>query len=254
MTEKNTDAVFVDFLIEGVQVYVEVTDFAKLRDYLIAKLEEYNNQPKTQKMDIVLFREAIIHLTRIYRVINMKRGHALLVGVGGSGRHSLTRLCAFISNMNVEQLEIRKDFDLKAFRQKLRDMHELATYRAKGEKFSTVFIFSDNDIIEESFLEDVQNLLSSGNVPNLYTKDDLENRVIGEMRKIYKREGGTDETQAVMTDWFFNKVKNNLHMSICMSPIGSDFLNYCKLYPALINNTTIDWFMQWPEEALIEVA
>jgi len=34
-------------------------------------------------------------------------------------------------------------------------MHELATYRAKGEKFSTVFIFSDNDIIEESFLEDV---------------------------------------------------------------------------------------------------
>jgi len=47
MTEKNTDAVFVDFLIEGVQVYVEVTDFAKLRDYLIAKLEEYNNQPKT---------------------------------------------------------------------------------------------------------------------------------------------------------------------------------------------------------------
>jgi len=86
-------------------------------------------------MDIVLFREAIIHLTRIYRVINMKRGHALLVGVGGSGRHSLTRLCAFISEMNVEQLEIRKDFDLKAFRQRLRDMYELAAYKGKMQRF-----------------------------------------------------------------------------------------------------------------------
>jgi len=97
-------------------------------------------------------------------------------------------------------------------------------------------------------------LLSSGNVPNLYSKDDLEQRVVGEMRKPYKRDGQTDETPSVMTDWFFNRVKNNLHLSICMSPIGSDFLNYCKLYPALINNTTIDWFMQWPETALIEVA
>jgi len=53
-------------------------------------------------MDIVLFTDAIIHISKIYRVINLKRGHALLVGVGGSGRHSLTRLAAYISNMNVD--------------------------------------------------------------------------------------------------------------------------------------------------------
>jgi dynein heavy chain len=39
-----------------------------------------------------------------------------------------------------------------------------------------------------------------------------------------------------------------------MSPVGESFRNYCRQYPALINNTTIDWFMPWPEEALIEVA
>lgn len=47
MTDKSTDAVFVDFLLEGVRVYVEVTDFAKLREHLIGKLEDYNSQPKT---------------------------------------------------------------------------------------------------------------------------------------------------------------------------------------------------------------
>jgi len=45
-----------------------------------------------------------------------------------------------------------------------------------------------------------------------------------------------------------------MHLSICMSPVGETFRNYIRQYPALINNTTIDWFMAWPEEALTEVA
>ena len=45
-----------------------------------------------------------------------------------------------------------------------------------------------------------------------------------------------------------------MHCSICVSPVGEKFRNYARMYPALINNTTIDWFMAWPFEALIEVA
>ena len=84
------------------KVYEEVENFPNLREFLNDKLTEYNKQKKVQVMDIVLFTDAIIHVSRIYRVLNMKRGHALLVGVGGSGRHSLTRLSSFISNMNVD--------------------------------------------------------------------------------------------------------------------------------------------------------
>jgi dynein heavy chain len=57
-----------------------------------------------------------------------------------------------------------------------------------------------------------------------------------------------------MNEWFFDRVKDNLHLSICMSPVGDKFKDYTRNFPALINNTTIDWFMAWPEEALIEVA
>jgi dynein heavy chain, axonemal len=39
-----------------------------------------------------------------------------------------------------------------------------------------------------------------------------------------------------------------------MSPIGQAFRDYCRMYPALINNTTINWFMRWPDDALTEVA
>ncbi len=114
----------------------------------------YNNLPKIQKMNIVLFKEAIIHVSKIYRVLNLKRGHVLLVGVGGSGRHSLTRLCAYIAHMNCDQLEIRRDFTLKDFRAKLKELYELSAFKAKWY-LKTVFIFSDNDVVQESFLEDI---------------------------------------------------------------------------------------------------
>lgn len=39
-----------------------------------------------------------------------------------------------------------------------------------------------------------------------------------------------------------------------MSPIGQRFRNYCRTYPSIINNTMINWFMAWPEDALKEVA
>jgi len=75
-----------------------------------------------------------------------------------------------------------------------------------------------------------------------------------DFRKAFKRDGNTLETPDAMNEWFYNQIKDNLHLSICMSPIGQTFRDFCRMYPALINNTTIDWFMGWPADALTEVA
>lgn len=251
-TTGGDDAIFVDFMNENMSVYEEVTDFPKLREYLNDKLEHYNMQPKLIKMDLVLFKDAITHIAKIYRIINLKRGHAFLVGVGGSGRHSLTRLAAFISQMNVFQLEVTKGFALKHFREFLKVMYEMAAFRGK-DKLKTVFIFSDNDVVHESFLEDIQNMLNGGVVPNLYQAEELA-KIRDEIKRPFKKAGNTVETPDAMNEFFFNNIKDNLHLSICMSPIGQAFRDYCRMYPALTNNTTIDWFMGWPADALTEVA
>jgi dynein heavy chain len=60
------------------------------------KLEDYNKKFPAKKMSLVIFDDALYHLLRLTRTINAAAGSAMLVGVGGSGKTSLTRLAASI--------------------------------------------------------------------------------------------------------------------------------------------------------------
>ena len=66
-------------------------------------LEDYNSVSNAP-MKLVMFLDAIEHVSRVTRVIRLPRGNALLLGVGGSGRQSLTRLAAFLEEYEVVQV------------------------------------------------------------------------------------------------------------------------------------------------------
>jgi dynein heavy chain len=125
-------------------------------------------------------------------------------------------------------------------------------YTAGPENRPLVFVFSDNDVVNELFLEDINNLLNSGEVPNIYTNDEIKD-VKEAMRKEAKRLK-KPETSDVLWQIFVDNVKTNLHIAFCISPIGNKFRDYCRVYPSLINNTTISWYMPWPRDALYEVS
>jgi dynein heavy chain len=74
--------------------YLAIKDDDELRKCLEEKLEQYNDQ--IASMDLVLFTIACQHISRICRIIDQPCGNALLVGVGGSGKQSLSKLSAFI--------------------------------------------------------------------------------------------------------------------------------------------------------------
>jgi dynein heavy chain len=155
--------------------------------------------------------------------------------------------------MNMFQLEITRGFGLKQFRDYVKYMYEIAAFRGK-DKLKSVFTFADNDVVHESFLEDIQNMLNAGVVPNLYGNEELA-KIRDECRKPFKRANpGAVESPDAIQEFFFDNIKNNLHLSVCMSPIGRAFRDYTRMFPALINNTTLDWFMKWPDDALTEVA
>lgn len=150
-------------------VYEEVTSYPKIRSLVEEKLEDYNMEPKLIAMDLAMFKDAVMHVCRIHRVLIQPRGNIMLVGVGGSGRSSLTRLAAFIANMATFTIEITKNYRLIEFREDLKRLYLTAGCDNKG----VCFLFNDTQIKEESFLEDVNNILSSGVVPNLFGRDEV---------------------------------------------------------------------------------
>ena len=68
-----------------------------------------------------------------------------------------------------------------------------------------------------------------------------------------KRDGISDIGDSMFA-YFIERVRSNLHIVLCMSPVGDPFRNRLRQYPAFVNCTTIDWFCEWPRDALLEVA
>lgn len=72
------------------------------------------------QLELVLFDDALRHLLRLNRLIEMPRGSALLVGVGGSGKQSLTRLASYISRALCFQITLTKTYSVNSFMEDLR--------------------------------------------------------------------------------------------------------------------------------------
>jgi dynein heavy chain len=87
------------------KLYDKVSSLDSLSRILDDALREYNET--NASMDLVLFEDAMKHVCRTVRIVLNEGGHALLVGVGGSGKQSLSRLSAFICAYTVKQIVIR---------------------------------------------------------------------------------------------------------------------------------------------------
>ncbi|KAJ3128700.1 hypothetical protein HK098_003691 [Nowakowskiella sp. JEL0407] len=199
-------------------------------------------------MNLVLFEDAMKHVCRINRILESPRGNALLVGVGGSGKQSLARLAAFISQMEVFQITIRKGYSISDLKTDIS-----ALYIKTGQKKQQImFLITDAQIADEKFLVLVNDMLASGNIPGLFPDDDVEG-IINSMRNEAKSLGLVD-TREVCWDIFINTVRKNLKVVLCFSPVGNTLRSRSRKFPAVTNNTTIDWFQEWPEEALLSVA
>jgi len=229
--------------------YEEIDDKVKLSTAADDALAQYNNI-SDKPMDLVLFSFAVEHLLRIGRVLKQPGGHALLVGVGGSGRQSLTRLATKITDFEIFQIEIKKNYRMQEFREDEKEL--MRSVGGKGNP--TSFIFTDNSIKEESFLEDINNILNTGEVPNIFPPDEKA-EVQDSVRKAAKEEGRCLEgTPAQLFSYFVERCQKNLHIVLCFSPIGDSFRNRVRNFPSLVNCTTIDWFSEWPRDALQSVA
>eukprot|EP00929_Paragymnodinium_shiwhaense_P038458 TRINITY_DN20312_c0_g1_i3.p1 TRINITY_DN20312_c0_g1~~TRINITY_DN20312_c0_g1_i3.p1 ORF type:complete len:2030 (-),score=489.14 TRINITY_DN20312_c0_g1_i3:63-5702(-) len=230
------------------RVYEEAKDPAKVQKQLEDANDDYNLS-HTAPMNLIFFTDCIGHVSRIARVFRQPRGNPLLVGVGGSGRSSCARLCACLGESNECEIALTKGYGMDAFHE---DLKTFLIAAGGGNRKSTMFLMSDTQIINETFLEDINNVLNAGECPNLFPSDEME-RIVGDLRGLAKEQANIETRDGILA-FFIEGVRDNLHITLTMSPVGSALRVRMRMFPALVNCCTIDWFLPWPDEALLSVS
>lgn len=111
----------------------------------------------------------------------------------------------------------------------------------------TILLFSDSQISKESMVEDISNILNNGEVPNLFPAEEKAKI----LEEVELPGGGTPNEKYAH---FVARCRQMLHLVLAFSPVGEAFRRRLRTFPSLVNCTTIDWFLPWPEEALRNTA
>jgi dynein heavy chain len=168
-------------------------------------------------------------VARITRVMRQPKGNVLLLGVGGSGRQSLTRLATFMCDYKISQIEITKGFGMSEWREALKEVLLLAGIKAQP----VVFLFSDTQIVFESMLEDINNVLNTGDVPNIYAVEDMDNIMTTCKQDCVRKR--IQPTKLNIFAQFIQRVMANIHLVLCMSPLGEAFRTRLRKFPSIVN-------------------
>ncbi|KAM9424094.1 dynein axonemal heavy chain 9 isoform 2-T2 [Pholidichthys leucotaenia] len=226
--------------------YMAAESWSSLHRTLLEVLDSYNEVNAT--LNLVLFEDAMAHICRINRILESPRGNALLVGVGGSGKQSLTRLAAFISNLEVFQITLRKGYGIADLKSDLASLY----IKAGVKNIGSVLLMTDAQVADEKFLVLVNDLLASGEIPDLFPDDEVES-IIGSVRPEV-RSSGLMDTRENCWKFFIDRVRRQLKVALCFSPVGSKLRIRSRKFPTVVNCTAIDWFHEWPQEALESVS
>ncbi|KAM6374901.1 LOW QUALITY PROTEIN: dynein axonemal heavy chain 11 [Alca torda] len=159
--------------------YMPVKRWEPLRNIPEEFLESYNEMHVS--MNLVLFEGATQHVGWISCILEAPRGYPLLVGVGGSGKQSLLRLAAYICSLEVFQVAQKKDYRIQDLR-----VAPASSYIKTGAKnIPTAFLLTDAQVPDERFLVLINDLLASGEVPDLFSDEDVESIVTGSVMFLY---------------------------------------------------------------------
>lgn len=119
---------------------------------------------------MILFNDALEHLIRVHRILKMHRGHVLLVGASGSGKQSVIRLASFAAKCDVFEIFLDCTYNETFFQEDIKKLFDLVGIDNK----KILFLFTSAQIVDENFLEIINNMLAAEIPFTLYAENEID--------------------------------------------------------------------------------
>jgi dynein heavy chain 2 len=218
-------------LLGGPLARMSEEDFKKLVSQGIMYYER-----EERDLNMLLVPETLEHISRVDRILSSFSGHMLLVGRCGAGRRNAVTIASYMLGYEVQTPAISRDYKSKQFIADVKNA--LAVAGLKGEH--VVLLIEDFQITTDAILEIINSLLSAGEVPGMYTHEELE-PLLGPLRETMREEG----TFRTPYEFFVSRVKKYLHVALLMDPGHPKFVYRCESNPALYAQCSVIWVGEW---------
>ncbi|GKY90587.1 hypothetical protein MPSEU_000032400 [Mayamaea pseudoterrestris] len=218
----------------------------ELKDFLVARLRVFYEEELD--VPLVVFDEVLDHVLRIDRVLRQPMGHVLAVGDSGVGKTVLSKFVSWMNGLSIFQIKAHSRYGMDDFYDDLRGL--MRRVGVEGEK--VCFIFDEANVLSAGFIEAINSLLASGEVPGLFDGEEYTSLIHG-ARDAAARDGVILESEEEIWRHFTKIVQRNLHVVFTVNPSGGDWKNRSTTSPALFNRCVVDWFGTWSYKAMGEV-
>ena len=169
---------------------------------------------------------------RIDRALSGPGGSVLLAGRSGVGRRESLCVVSALHSARLVHLKMGKNFGIKQFKNDLK-----AVMLLSGVEEEQIFmVIEDQNLIEDQFLDLINSLLSSGEIPGLYSPEEME-PLLQPLKQNATNAGYSGDALS----FFARNVKKNLHLALLMDCSSPDFVIRCESNPALYKECTILW-------------
>ncbi|XP_042887569.1 cytoplasmic dynein 2 heavy chain 1-like [Penaeus japonicus] len=197
-----------------------------------------------QELDLLIFPEVLEGMARVDRVLTSPGGSLLMAGRSGVGRRTAVSVIAFLHGIKVVSPAMTLGYDIKNFKNDLKQV--MQTAGVDGEQ--VLLLLEDHNLVSSAFLEVINSLLMAGEIPGLYTSEELD-PLLMPLRDEAAHEGFRGSQYA----YFASRVKTNLHVALIMDSSNQDFTLQCESNPALYKQCAVLWMEGWSRETMVQI-
>uniref|UniRef100_A0A8B9KYT5 Dynein cytoplasmic 2 heavy chain 1 n=1 Tax=Astyanax mexicanus TaxID=7994 RepID=A0A8B9KYT5_ASTMX len=199
---------------------------------------------ENRELDLLFFPEVLDFMSRVDRALSSPAGSLLLAGRSGVGRRTAVCVVSHMHGATIYTPKISRSYSLKHFKTDLKTVMQFAGIDGQ----QTVLLLEDYQFVHPSFLEMVNSLLSSGEVPGLYSAEELE-----PLLSSLKDQASQDGFTGPIFNYFSNRVQQNLHVVLIMDCTNENFTINCESNPALYRKCSVQWMEGWSEISMKKV-